>query len=129
MYETLVNTIMLLPNLNIEQKQIFIKTIASIIVHHEDILYAIIEPLCKDKVTYKDYYLAHINAMDIEEDSKKTGYKILSEYNEEFPDKLRGVFAPYTILYVKGNIDSIQKNSIALFGLLDPTKIKNTIID
>lgn len=50
---------------------------------------------------------------------KKNNIKLVNIYDEEYPQKLKNIYDPPITLYVKGNIDILNNNSIAIIGCRD----------
>ncbi|MFH0731380.1 MAG: DNA-processing protein DprA [Candidatus Omnitrophota bacterium] len=47
---------------------------------------------------------------------KKEHVKIITIFDKEYPDTLKNISSPPIVLYVKGNIENITKNSLAVVG-------------
>ncbi len=53
--------------------------------------------------------------------AEKYGVKIISYWDEGYPESLRKIYDPPVILYLKGNLNKKDNNSIAVVGTRSPT--------
>lgn len=62
-------------------------------------------------------------AQKIEETCAKKGYKIITLEDKEYPERLKNIYNPPAVLYVKGTLPDVDKNlSISVVGTRSATK-------
>lgn len=72
------------------------------------------------------YLIKNINLNQAEKvirDCKKYGYDIITFEDKRYPDRLKNIYNPPAVLYVKGNLDGIDESvSISIVGTRNATR-------
>lgn len=117
MYETLLTTLLLLPNISKDIKKIVANMLLNI--PDKESLYELLDDYFNygsKESKQKIFLSAYDTALRIKKDAKKFSYEIMGKNSISLPSRLKKVIDPLTILHVKGNINSLEINSIACYG-------------
>lgn len=93
-------------------------------------LYALLKDNLNKNVslTYEDLLKAKDVASEILDKSEKLGIKVISQYDEKFPNQLlstvdeTGKLAVPNLLYYKGNLNATNNISLAIIGTREPSE-------
>ena len=54
--------------------------------------------------------------------AEKLGVRVLTIWDKEYPDSLKNIFDPPTVLFVRGTLDPVDSTSVAIVGTRRPTQ-------
>ncbi len=69
--------------------------------------------VCVDEILNKKY---RVNLNEYEEYMNKNNICIITILDEDYPDKLRNIYDPPVLLFVKGNLELLHKTGLAIVG-------------
>ncbi|MCX7876868.1 MAG: DNA-processing protein DprA [Melioribacteraceae bacterium] len=86
--------------------------------------------LCNKIINQKKYFEEYRKNFDIEfEKLNKINARIITYFDDEYPELLKNIYFPPIILYTVGNLELLKSNSISIVGTRVPSNYGKTIAE